>query len=216
MERFLARCHRRRYSAKSNIIYMGDKSESLYFLVSGSMSVLIEGEDGKEMIIAYLNQGEFFGEMGLFGEEESRRSAWVRAKSTCEVAEISYTKFHEISAEHPEIVFAIEQQMARRLRAITRKAMDLAFLDVTGRIAHMLLEFARQSGANIHPEGMQINVSRQEIAMSVGCSREMVTRVLKVMEERGIVSITGRSILIRNARSTRNQSTAESQLADYL
>ena len=80
VEEFLIHCHRRRYPAKSTIIYAGDKSDSLYYIVKGSVTVLIEDDEGHEMIVAYLNDGDFFGEMGLFDEKDSR-SAWVRAKS---------------------------------------------------------------------------------------------------------------------------------------
>lgn len=66
LEVFLQHCHRRRYPAKSTLIYAGDKAESLFFILKGSVTVLIEDDDGCEMIIAYLNKGDFIGEMGLF------------------------------------------------------------------------------------------------------------------------------------------------------
>lgn len=94
VDEFLSHCHRRRYPAKSTLIYAGDKSDSLYYIIKGSVTVLIEDEEGREMIVAYLNDGDFFGEMGLFDETDAR-SAWVRAKSECEIAEISYSKFHK-------------------------------------------------------------------------------------------------------------------------
>merc|ERR1712138_340151 len=96
LDYFLSQCHRRRYPAKSTIIYAGDKSDSLFYIVKGSVTVIIEDDDGREMIMAYLNAGDFFGEMGLFDNMDSR-SAWVKAKTECEVAEISYTKFREIA-----------------------------------------------------------------------------------------------------------------------
>lgn len=68
------------------------KAETLYYIVKGSVAVLIKDEEGKEMILSYLNQGDFIGELGLF-EEGRERSAWVRAKTACEVAEISYKNF---------------------------------------------------------------------------------------------------------------------------
>ena len=92
LDYFLSQCHRRRYPAKSTIIYAGDKSDSLFYIVKGSVTVIIEDDDGREMIMAYLNAGDFFGEMGLFDNMDSR-SAWVKAKTECEVAEISYTSF---------------------------------------------------------------------------------------------------------------------------
>lgn len=199
VEEFLVHCHRRRYPAKSTIIYAGDKSDSLYYIVKGSVTVLIEDDEGHEMIVAYLNDGDFFGEMGLFDEKDSR-SAWVRAKSECEVAEISYAKFQEISDDHPEFLFALGSQMARRLRNTTRKVGDLAFLDVTGRVARTLLELCKEPDAMTHPDGMQIKITRQEIGRIVGCSREMVGRVLKTLEDQGLVLVKGKTMVVYGTR----------------
>ncbi len=199
VDEFLSHCHRRRYPAKSTIIYAGDKSDSLYYIVRGSVTVLIEDDEGREMIVAYLNDGDFFGEMGLFDQEDSR-SAWVRAKTECEVAEISYSKFQEIAGENPEFVFALSSQMARRLRATTRKVGDLAFLDVTGRVARTLLDLCKEPDAITHPDGMQIKITRQEIGRIVGCSREMVGRVLKTLEDQGLVEVHGKTMVVYGTR----------------
>jgi CRP/FNR family transcriptional regulator, cyclic AMP receptor protein len=199
VDEFLSHCHRRRYPAKSTLIYAGDKSDSLYYIIKGSVTVLIEDDEGREMIVAYLNDGDFFGEMGLF-EEENSRSAWVRAKTECEVAEISYSKFQELKDEHPEFLFALGSQMARRLRNTTRKVGDLAFLDVTGRVARTLLDLCKEPDAMTHPDGMQIKITRQEIGRIVGCSREMVGRVLKTLEEQGLVSVKGKTMVVFGTR----------------
>lgn len=197
---FLAHCHRRRYPAKSTLIYAGDKSDSLYYIVKGSVTVIIEDDEGREMIVAYLNDGDFFGEMGVFEEMEDSRSAWVRAKTECEVAEVSYSKFHELVEDKPEFLYALGAQMARRLRATTRKVGDLAFLDVTGRVARTLLELCNEPDALTHPDGMQIKITRQEIGRIVGCSREMVGRVLKTLEDQGLVQVSGKTMVVYISR----------------
>lgn len=198
IEDFLAHCHRRRYPAKSTIIYAGDRCESLYFILRGSVTVLIEDDEGREMIVAYLNNGDFFGEMGLF--DQDTRSAWVRTKTECEVAEISYSKFQELTRQRPEFLFNLATQMALRLRNTTRKVGDLAFLDVTGRVARTLLDLCNEPDAMTHPEGMQIKITRQEIGRIVGCSREMVGRVLKTLEEQGLVSVKGKTMVVYGTR----------------
>jgi CRP/FNR family cyclic AMP-dependent transcriptional regulator len=196
---FLSQCHRRKYPSKSTIIYAGDKSDSLFYIIKGSVTVIIEDDDGREMIMAYLNTGDFFGEMGLFDNMDSR-SAWVKAKSECEVAEISYTKFREISQQDPRILYFIGEQMASRLRQTTRKVGDLAFLDVTGRVARTLLDLCKEPDAMTHPDGMQIKITRQEIGRIVGCSREMVGRVLKTLEEQGLVQVKGKTMVVYGTR----------------
>lgn len=199
LDYFLSQCHRRRYPAKTTLIFAGDKSDSLFYVIRGTVTVVIEDEDGHEMIMAYLNQGDFFGEMGLFDNMDIR-SAWVKTRIECEVAEISYTKFREIAKEDPRMLYFIGEQMASRLRATTRKVGDLAFLDVTGRVARTLLDLTRQPDAMSHPDGMQIKITRQEIGRIVGCSREMVGRVLKSLEEQGLVSVKGKTMVIFGTR----------------
>ncbi|MDP3978237.1 MAG: cAMP-activated global transcriptional regulator CRP [Pseudomonas sp.] len=202
LDKLLAHCHRRRYTAKSTIIYAGDRCETLFFIVKGSVTILIEDDDGREMIIAYLNPGDFFGEMGLFDKNgaEKERSAWVRAKTECEVAELSYAKFRELTQQDPDILYALGSQMAERLRNTTRKVGDLAFLDVTGRVARTLLDLCKQPDAMTHPDGMQIKITRQEIGRIVGCSREMVGRVLKALEEQGLVNVKGKTMVVFGTR----------------
>ncbi|MEM9102504.1 MAG: cAMP-activated global transcriptional regulator CRP [Pseudomonadota bacterium] len=199
LEWFVSHCHRRRYPAKSTLIYAGDKPDALYFIIEGSVTVLIEDQDGRELVLAYLNSGDFFGEMGLF-ESQDIRTAWVRAKIECEIAEISYTKFHQLVSENPDILLKLAGQMALRLKNTSRKVGDLAFLDVTGRVARALLDLTKEPDAMTHPDGMQIKVTRQELGRIVGCSREMVGRVLKVLEEQGHISVKGKTMVVFGAR----------------
>ena len=198
-EALISNSHRRRYGNKNTIIYAGDQSDTLYYIIKGSVTVAIEDDDGKEIIVAYLNEGDFFGEMGLFDKDDPR-SAWIRAKSDCEVAEISYGKFLNLVEDYPDLILSVSQQMASRLRRTTRKVGDLAFLDVTGRVARTLLDLAKEPDAMTHPDGMQIKITRQEIGRIVGCSREMVGRVLKDLEEKGLVSVKGKTMVVFGTR----------------
>lgn len=199
IERFLEHCHRRQYPAKSLIIYAGDKPDVLYYIVDGSVSVLIEDETGREIVLAYLNPGDFFGEMGLFGGD-SNRSAFVRAKTKCELAEISYSRFRQLTEKDPGILFELASQMALRLRKTSQKVSNLAFMDVTGRIARTLMDLSKEPDAMTHPDGMQIRITRQELGRIVGCSREMVGRVLKNLEEQGLITAQGKTIVVFGAR----------------
>lgn len=199
IERFLGHCHRRQYPAKSLIIYAGDKPDVLYYITEGSVTVLIEDETGREIVLAYLNVGDFFGEMGLFGDD-SNRSAFVRAKTKCDLAEISYNRFHQLSEKDPDILFELASQMALRLRKTSQKVGNLAFMDVTGRIARTLMDLSKEPDAMTHPDGMQIRITRQELGRIVGCSREMVGRVLKNLEAQGLITAQGKTIVIFGAR----------------
>ena len=195
IDNLLRYCHRRRYSPRTGILNAGDSPDTLYYITEGSVSVVIEDESGHDIVLAYLNAGQFFGELGLFGHE-SVRSAWVRTRTHCELAEISYSRFLRVAKEDPDIVFFLASQMADRLRRTSRKVGDLAFLDVTGRVARALLDLTREPDAMTHPDGMQVRITRQELGRIVGCSREMVGRVLKDLEERALISVSGKTMVV--------------------
>jgi CRP/FNR family cyclic AMP-dependent transcriptional regulator len=199
VDNFLSHCHRKRYPNRATIIYEGDSSDTLYYIVKGSVSVVLEDDDGKEVIVAYLNPGDFFGEMGLF-KSAKERSAWCRARAACEIAEISYSNFNAYTRTHPNILTTIYQQMASRLEKTTRKVGDLAFFDVTGRIARTLINLSSEPDAMTHPDGMQIKITRQEIGRIVNCSREMAGRVLKTLEEQELISVSGKTIVVHGTR----------------
>jgi len=199
IQKFLEHCHRKQYPAKSTIIRQGDPSHDLFYVVKGSVTVLLEDEEGRELVLAYLNPGDFFGEIGLFNEHVNR-SALVRAKTACDIAQISYEKIKNIPMVFPDLVFAIASQLATRLRRMNRKVGDLAFMDVSGRVARALLELCKEPDAMTHPDGMQIRVTRQELGRIVGCSREMVGRVLKTLEEQHLLSVSGKTIVVFGVR----------------
>ena len=189
INRFLSYCRIRTVPSKTVVIHAGDLPDILYYIVHGSVEVMIEDEEGNEMVLAYLNKGQFFGEMGLFYEQPTR-SAWVRTRQQCELAEMTYPRFRQLAAESPGLVFELATQLATRLDRTNRKLGDLAFVDVTGRVAHAIMDLCGEPDAMTHPEGMQIKVSRQELSRLVGCSREMAGRVLKVLEDQGLLRAT--------------------------
>lgn len=204
MEKFLAVCHRRRYPGKTAIFRPGDGAGTLYLIVEGSVTVSSEDEDGHELILAYLNRGEFIGEMGLFIEPQ-RREVMVKSRTPCDLAEIGYERLFNLfgstlAAECPRILFAIGSQLTRRLLQTSRKVSRLAFMDVTSRVSRTLLDLCEEPDAMSHPDGTQIRISRQEISRIVGCSREMVGRVLKQLEEAGKVSVNGKTIVVFGTR----------------
>jgi CRP/FNR family cyclic AMP-dependent transcriptional regulator len=176
-------------------MHPGDEPKYLYRILEGSVSILIEDVGGREMVLAYLNTGEFFGEMCLFPEQKTR-SAIVRTRVPTLVAEIGFQAFNQFVNQHPQIMFEVAGQLAARLRDTSRRLGDLAFLDVAGRLAHALLELSRQPDAQSHARGTMVKSSRQELARIIGCSREMAGRVLKKLEEDGMVQTQGRSILV--------------------
>ncbi len=113
---------------------------------------------------------------------------------------MTYPRFRQIAAESPTLLFELATQLASRLDRTNRKLGDLAFVDVTGRVAHAIMDLCNEPDAMTHPEGMQIKVSRQELSRLVGCSREMAGRVLKVLEEQGLLTARGKTMVVYGVR----------------
>ena len=184
--------------AKKAILREGETPSAIYFILRGSVSVMMQDEDGHELILAYLGPGEFFGELGLFGS--AKRSAQVSARTQTEVAVISYSQFLELCRNNINLLMHLTEQIATRLRATSLRMGHLAFLDVTGRIARVLLELAHDSQAITHPDGMLIRLTREELGRIVNCTREMAGRVLHGLEAQGLIEVQGKSIIVHGTR----------------
>jgi CRP/FNR family transcriptional regulator, cyclic AMP receptor protein len=205
MEFLMPFCHKKAYPPKTVVFRPGDLGDRLYYIVDGSVSISVEDEDNdQELVLAYLNKQELIGTIGIFKGSETRKVT-VRTRTKCQLAEISYERFRQVLkkelVEHaPDILFLISEQLAARLLKTSRKFSDLAFMDVEGRIARTLLDLSKEPDAMTHPDGMQLHITRQEIGKIVGCSREMAGRVLKELEDKGLISAHGKTIVVFGSR----------------
>jgi CRP/FNR family transcriptional regulator, cyclic AMP receptor protein len=205
MEQLLHFCHKKAYPPKTIVFRPGDLGDRLYYIVDGSVSICVEDEGhDQELILAYLNKHELIGTIGVFKGSETRKVI-VRTRTQCQLAEMSYERFRQVLRKElleyaPDILYMIGEQLAGRLLKTSRKFSDLAFMDVEGRIARALLDLCREPDAMTHPDGMQLHITRQEIGRIVGCSREMAGRVLKEMEDKGLISAHGKTIVVFGTR----------------
>ncbi|MFZ7096810.1 cAMP-activated global transcriptional regulator CRP [Luteimonas dalianensis] len=204
IERFLAHCHRRRYPPRTDIFRPGDPAGTMYYVISGSVTIITEEDDDRELVLGYFGAGEFVGEMGLFIQSDTR-AVILRTRTQCELAEISYERLQSLfegslANDSTQLLYAIGAQISRRLLDTSRKAGRLAFLDVTDRITRTLHDLCHEPEAMSHPQGTQLRISRQELARIVGCSREMAGRVLKKLQEDGKLHARGKTIVLYGTR----------------
>ncbi|MEM7054414.1 MAG: cAMP-activated global transcriptional regulator CRP [Pseudomonadota bacterium] len=200
MDQFLGLCKRQHFPPRSTVVRPGDPGHSLWYVIEGSVAVSTEGDDGRELILSYLNPGDFIGEMGLFMRPR-QREVLVRTRTKCELAEISYDSLREaldgeLKDYALEIMTAIGAKLSQRLLQARRKVEHLAFLDTQGRIARTLIDLCSEPDAVSHPEGTQIRVTRQELSRIVGCSREMAGRVMKTLIEEGMIQASGKTVVV--------------------
>lgn len=205
MQRLLQSCHKRRYPSKTTIIKPGDAGNTLYYIVEGSCSVSMNDRNSDEdIVLAYLNRGDFIGEIGVF-MGPMIRDVTVTTREPSQLAEVGYARLHqlllsELSGNAVGILSALGRQLSKRLMETSRKVGSLAFSDVAARISATLIDLARQPEAMTHPDGMQIRITRQELGRIVGCSREMAGRVLKSLEEQGMITARGKTIVVFGTR----------------
>lgn len=203
IERFIAHCHRHRYPARTDVFRPGDEAGTLYYIISGSVSIIASEEDGRELVLGYIGPGEFVGELGLFFETEQRGVA-LRTRTACEMAEIGYDRLQLLlttqANDAARLLYSIGAQISQRLMHTSRKAGRLAFLDVSDRIYRTLFDLAKEPESMSHPQGTQLRVSRQELARLVGCSREMAGRVLKKLQIDGKLHARGKTVVVYGTR----------------
>jgi CRP/FNR family cyclic AMP-dependent transcriptional regulator len=183
---------RRSYARGSRILGTGDPTDSLYVLISGRIKVFMSDLDGKEVILAVLGPNEFVGEMGLI--DDSPRSANVVALEPCEVVCISKADFKRCLADNFDMAMTVMRGLVKRLREADKQIGSLALMDVLGRVARLLLESAEIiDGEKVVTK----KLSKQNIARMIGASREMVSRVMKHLQEAGYIEVRADAIVIR-------------------
>jgi CRP/FNR family cyclic AMP-dependent transcriptional regulator len=185
---------RKSHPRNSTIINAGDPTDALYIVISGRLKVMMSDDEGREVILAILGQGEFFGEMGLI--DEAPRSATVIAIEPCELLTINKMDFKKCLAENFEIAVGVMKGLVKRLREADKKIGSLALMDVYGRVARLLMEMAETV------DGQRVvtkKLPKQDIAKMIGASREMVSRVMKDLQTSGHIEVKSGAIFLHEA-----------------
>lgn len=185
----------RQYPAGAAILRESEPGDLFFVLLRGEVKVFIDSPDGREVVLTHLQAGDFFGEMALFAGDV--RSASVTSLADSELVVLSRADFLAVLAHD----FALTKKILRTLSARLRRANDviesLALQDVGGRLARYLLRLADESGTP--PVDGYFVVHRpthQEIANSIGATRETVTRMLKQFEDRKLIRVKGQTVWV--------------------
>jgi len=174
------------------VLHAGDHTDNIYLILTGSLEVLVSDEEGREVILSMLGPGEFFGEMGAI--DDHPRSATVQAVESSELVVITKADFRRCLADNFDVSLYIMRSLVKRLRTADRSIESLALMDVYGRVARLLLEKAEiQNGRKV----VTRKISRQDIGKMIGASREMVSRVMKELQEKGLIVETEGQIWLR-------------------
>jgi CRP/FNR family cyclic AMP-dependent transcriptional regulator len=182
----------RRYRKGTVLIEEGDRGETLYIILSGRLRAYASGPSGREITFGVYGPGDYLGEMSLDG---GPRSASVVTLEATQCAVVTRHTLREFIAEHPEFAFELLAKVIRRARAATVGAKQLALNDVYGRLVALLngQSVPRADGQREITE----RLTHRDMAERLGCSREMVSRLMKDLETGGYVESTGASLLMK-------------------
>ena len=172
------------------IVSEGERSELLFIILSGKVKVFLADEEGKEILLSTQGPGEYFGEMIL---DEGPRSASVMTLEPSRFAVITTDQFKQFLGKNPEAGLELVKSLIHRVRALTKAVGNLALLDVYGRVARLLLDLATKvDGRQVITE----HLTQQDMASRVGCSREMISRIMKDLRVGGYIKMDGEDIIV--------------------
>ena len=179
-----------------NYIFLEDsEGEQCFFVLKGSVKVTRLSKDGREVILAMLNEGDFFGEMSLLDGES--RSANVIALEKTKVLTLDRNDFIAVVNDYPQIAVQLLKELARRLRKSDRQIASLSLSDAEKRIALCIIRFADEQGVI---QNGKVNIPKtpiqQDIANMAGTSRETVSRALGLLEREDLIERHGRELII--------------------
>jgi CRP-like cAMP-binding protein len=185
---------------RNDVIFAeGDDASELFVVRSGRIAIGKQSPDGRESLVALMEEGDLFGEMPLFDQEP--RSAQARALEPSELLSVPYPPIRAVLEERPELLWEVVAVFSRRIRSTDEALADSVFLDVTGRTAKRLLELAGDA------DEFNLPITQEELAGLVGASRERVNKAISAFVRLGWIEqverhyrITDRTQLSRRAR----------------
>lgn len=185
----------RQYPAGATILREDEPGDQFFVLLRGEVKVFVDSPDGREVVLTHLQAGEFFGEMALF--EGETRSASVSALSDTELVVLARGDFLAVLSRDFSLAKKILATLSARLRRANDVIESLALQDVGGRLARYLLRLADESGKPPVDGFFVVNrPTHQEIANSIGATRETVTRMLKQFEDRKLIKVKGQTVWV--------------------
>jgi CRP-like cAMP-binding protein len=186
---------RQKYHKDNMILIEEEVGSTMFIILSGKVKISRISDDGREVILSILSDGDFFGEMSLL--DGHTRSANVTATDESELLVIRREEFLQMLKDYPQIAINLLKELAQRIRKSDEHIKSLSLQDATGRVATTLLRIAEDSG--MFRKG-QVEISelplQQDLANMAGTSRETISRVIKSLTDDGFLKKHGGKIII--------------------
>ena len=187
---------RHSYPSRAVLITEGDDADSLFIVIAGRVKIYSSVEDGREVVLAELGPGEYFGELSIDGGPRSV-SVMAIEPTTCIV--VAGAELRQFLAHYPDFALHLAVKLSRMVRRLTEQVKSLALQNVYGRMVRLLMELSEPVGDE---RIVQRRLTQQDIAGRIGSSREMVNRVLKELTIGGYVELrNGRYVILRKPQA---------------
>jgi CRP-like cAMP-binding protein len=193
---------RRVYRRSDVIIRQGDVAGAIHFICSGTVKVTSVNADGKETVLAVMQRGEVFGELGAL--DGGPRSASIAAMEAVETAALSRGDLLAFIEQHPKFALSVIAILARRLRRLDARLEDAHFLDLDARTARRLLDLAAEHGRETAMGVViELPLTQSDLAAMVGGTRVSVNRLLGAYQDAGLLELGSRSVTLRDREGLR-------------
>lgn len=196
LKEIASRCKSARYKKGEVVFYKTDMSTDLYIVSSGKLKAVLADEEGDEMVLALFEKGAFFGELSLL--DGKGRSATIVADTDVELAILRKDMFLDLLYANPRISVELMITLVERLRNADEMIESLAFLEVGERLLRTLFDSAAEDSDSATGFRKAGKMTHKELAARIGCSREAVSKCLKVLSGKGLVKDSKGSMLIAN------------------
>lgn len=189
-------CRWRSYAVNEKILDRDDNDSDVFFVATGAVLVVNYSQTGREIALAKISAGSYFGELAAI--DGNRRSASVVALEKAVVGAMAPDVFRAVVFEDRELSMRVMQRLARIIRTCDDRIMDLSTLGAHQRVYNELLNLAKPDPAGTDTLVIWPMPAQKEIAGRVSTTRETVTRAISQLVADGIVERKQKSIYIRD------------------
>ena len=187
----------REFRPRTVLVTEGEKTDALYIIVEGRVRAYVSDANGREAVLSVMGPGEYFGELAY---DRGPRSASVITLEQCRVLVVPHADFAAFVESNPAFARHFINKLIGHIRALTQNVRSLALMDAYGRVARLLLEMSlKKDGEQFIPE----RLTQADIASRVGCSREMVSRILKDLVQGHYITVEAERIVINRQPPSR-------------
>jgi CRP/FNR family cyclic AMP-dependent transcriptional regulator len=192
----------RRFAPEEMLFWEGEACSGIFLLIQGTVKIFKTSQGGREMMLALESAPSTVAELPLF--DGGPYPASVRAVAPVVCLFVNKNDFHQVCRQYPDVALKILAVVGQRLRQLVGVVEAMTFGSVTQRLARLLLDAAKQAGA----DEFEMGLTHQELASRLGTVREVVSRNLARFRAEGLIGVNGKLVRIQDRAALQHESEA--------